>query len=131
MQLQPGQHVIAQYLLTRHWDQQAVILESQSNGHSYIIRINVKTYLRNRRFLRPKPNPEPNQTNSTRPKVLQETTSTKPPILRETADTTPPMPPETIGKPEEPRKTYPTQECRQRSHYQVTNPKHGKRNRQT
>jgi hypothetical protein len=122
MQLQPGQHVIAQHLLTRRWDQRAVILESRSNGRSYVICINGRSYLRNRRFLRPNPNPEPNQTNST-----------KPPILRENVDTTSPMPRETIGKPEEqeePRRTYPTRERCQRSHYQAANPKPRKRNRQ-
>jgi hypothetical protein len=126
MQLQPGQHVIAQHLLTKRWDLRAVILESRSKGRSYVININGRSFLRNRRFLCP--NREPNQTKSTETPMPREAASTGPPVVRQNVDRTSPMPRENIGKPEEPRRTYPAQERRQRSHYQAANPK--KRNRQ-
>ena len=53
--LEPGQVVIAQHMLTKRWDQRATILESRSNGRSYVVKINGRSYLRNRRFLRPSP----------------------------------------------------------------------------
>ena len=55
--LEPGQAVIAQHMLTRRWDQHATILESRSNGSSYVVKINGRSYLRNRRFLWPSPGP--------------------------------------------------------------------------
>jgi hypothetical protein len=127
-QLQPGQHVIAQHLLTKRWDQQAVILESRSKGQSYVISINGRSFLRNRRFLRP--NREPNQTKFMETPLPREATSTGPPVIRQNVDRTSTRPRENIGKPEEPRRTYPARERRQRTHYQAANPKPRKRNRQ-
>jgi hypothetical protein len=73
-------------------------------------------YSRSQRFFCP--NPEPNQTNSTRPPIPQEATSMKPPRSREAATMTPPTPREIIKKPErqeEPQRTYPTRERHQSS----------------
>ena len=52
----PGQVIIAQHMLTKQWDQRATIIESRSNGRSYLVRMNNgRQYLRNRRFLPPSP----------------------------------------------------------------------------
>ena len=42
--MKPGQVVITQHMLSRRWDQQATILESCSNGHSYIVKINGRSF---------------------------------------------------------------------------------------
>jgi hypothetical protein len=129
MHMQPGQHVIAQHLLTKRWDQRAVIMESRSNGRSYIININGRSYLRNRRFLRP--NREPNQTRSMGTPIPRKATSTGPPAVRQNIDRPSTRQQICNGRPEEPRRTYPAQERRQRTHYQAANPEPRKRHRQT
>ena len=53
--MEPGQVVIAQHMLTKRWDQRGTIIERQSNGRSYMVSINERRYLRNRRYLRPSP----------------------------------------------------------------------------
>jgi hypothetical protein len=128
IQMQPGQHVIAQHLLTKRWDQRAVILESRSKGRSYVISINGRSFLRNRFFLRT--NREPNQTRSMETPIPRKATSTGPPVVRQNVDRTSTRPRENIGRPEEPRRTYLARERRQRTHYQAANPKPRKRNRQ-
>ena len=124
MRLEPGQHIIAQHVLTRRWVEHAVILESLPNGRSYVIRINGWSYLHNRRFLSSKPN----KTNPTRPLIPREAISLKPLTPREVISTTPPIPQKIVRKPEEPRRTYPSREQRQRTHYQAAYPKPKKRN---
>ena len=42
--MKPGQVVVTQHMLSRRWDQQATILESCSNGHSYIVKINGRSF---------------------------------------------------------------------------------------
>ena len=54
-QLHIGQPVIAQHVLTKRWDQRGEIVENRDNGRSYLVRMNGRQYLRNRRFLRPLP----------------------------------------------------------------------------
>ena len=91
----PGQLVIAQ---------PAVILESRANGQSYVIKINGRTYLQNRRFLRP--SLEPDQANPMRPPAPQEAASTRPPTPQEAT-----AKPEVRKEPKEPKapqRTYPT-----------------------
>ncbi len=54
-----GQPVIAQHVLTKRWDQRGMITEDRNNGRSYLVQINNRKYLRNRRFLRPLPQQSP------------------------------------------------------------------------
>ena len=42
--MKPGQVVVTQHMLSRRWDQQATILESCSNGHTYIVKINGRSF---------------------------------------------------------------------------------------
>ena len=53
-----GQQVIAQHLLSKRWDLRWEIIENRDNGRSYLVQINGRQYLRNRRFLRPLPKPQ-------------------------------------------------------------------------
>ena len=53
-----GQQVIAQHLLSKRWDLRGEIIENRDNGRSYLVQINGRQYLRNRRFLRPLPKPQ-------------------------------------------------------------------------
>ena len=53
--LHVGQPVIAQHVLTKHWDQRGTVVENRDNGRSYLVQMNGRKYLRNRRFLRPLP----------------------------------------------------------------------------
>jgi hypothetical protein len=118
--LKPGQVVTAQHVLTRRWDQRATILESRDNGQSYHVRINGRTYLRNRRFLRP----------SRQPSQADLANTTKPPATTE-APQEAVMEPEVHEepkKPEEPQRSYPTRDRRQRVHYQAAKPKKSRRN---
>ena len=55
--LHVGQPVIAQHVLTKCWDQRGTIIENRDNGRSYLVQMNGRKYLRNRRFLRPLPKP--------------------------------------------------------------------------
>ena len=110
LQLYPGQQVIAQHVLTRRWDQHATIIESRSNGRSYIVRIRGKEYLRNRRFLRPYP--EPYQTSPV-PTQAQQRNQTRPaPIQAQQRNFNVPSPnSRQINREiEEPLRQYPTQE---------------------
>ena len=63
--LRVGQPVIAQHVLTKRWDQRGTITENRDNGRSYLVQMNGRKYLRNRRFLRPVPQQLP--TTSARP----------------------------------------------------------------
>ena len=112
--LKPGQVVTAQHVLTRRWDQRATVLESRDNGQSYHVRINGRTYLRNRRFLCP--NRQPSQTDTAN--------TTKPPATTEAPQGAVVEP----KKPEEPQRSYPTRVRRQRVHYQAAKPKKSRRN---
>ena len=118
--LKPGQVVTAQHVLTRRWDQRATVLESRDNGRSYHVRINRRTYLRNRRFLRP--NRQPSQTDKAN--------TTKPPATTEAPQeaVVEPEVHEEPKKPEEPQRSYPTRVRRQRVHYQAAKPKKSRRN---
>ena len=53
-----GQQVIAQHLLSKSWDLRGEIIENRENGRLYLVQINGRRYLRNRRFLRPLPKPQ-------------------------------------------------------------------------
>ena len=57
--LHVGQPVIAQHVLTKRWDQRGMITEDRDSGRSYLVQINGRKYLRNRRFLRPLPRQSP------------------------------------------------------------------------
>ena len=46
-----GQPVLAQHVLTKRWDQRGTIIENRDNGRSYLVQMNGRRYLRNRRFL--------------------------------------------------------------------------------
>jgi hypothetical protein len=118
--LKPGQVVTAQLVLTGRWDQRATILESRDNGRSYHVRIDGRTYLRNRRFLRP--NRQPSQTDIA--------STTKPPATTKAPQEAVKEPEvqEEPKKPEEPQRSYPTRVRRQREHYQAAKPKKNRRN---
>ena len=44
-QLHIGQPVIAQHVLTKHWDQRGEIVENRDNGRSYLVQMNGRQYL--------------------------------------------------------------------------------------
>ena len=123
--LEPGQHVISQHVLTKRWDQHAVILKRLPYERSYVIRINGREYLRNRRFLRPKPGPS--QIDPTKHPIHRGAISTKTPTSREVVPMKIPMSQEVATRPEEPRRIYPLRERRQTVHYQAAAPKPKKR----
>ena len=43
------------HVLTKRWDQREEIVENRDNGRSYLVQMNGRRFLRNRRFLRPLP----------------------------------------------------------------------------
>ena len=73
-QMHTGQHVIAQHLLTKRWDLRGVIIESRDGGRSYVVLMNGRRYLRNRRFLRPIPHPQQHHAPSAITNTWQKTT---------------------------------------------------------
>ena len=55
--LVPGQHVHVQNPFNKRWDTSAVVESIRPDGMSYIIKCNSKTFIRNRKFLRPANSP--------------------------------------------------------------------------
>ena len=118
------------------WDQRAEILENRNNRQSYLVQINGRGYLRNRRFLRPLPNPQ-----HTRPAEIPQTyqktggNGTRKPKRtyqkREFKPTGPLRWPQPIEQNATPIKIYPQRIRQQRMHYQAAVPKPKRRNRPT
>ena len=70
----PGDKVIAQNRSSKRWDAQATIISRRRNRRSYLIDIDGREHVRNRRFLRPHPIPEPPdavETGPTKPTTTQ------------------------------------------------------------
>jgi hypothetical protein len=63
--MEPGHRVITQNMKTHRWDQQAIIVSRRPNGGSYVVNIDGRKHIRNRRFLRP--SLVPDQTEATGP----------------------------------------------------------------
>ena len=140
-QMHPGQHVIAQQLLTRRWDQRAEILENRNNGQTYLVRINGRGYLRNRRFLRPLPNPQQRYAQHATPAEIPETyqktggNDTREPKRtyqkREFKPARPLRRPQPIEQNATPNKIYPQCIRQQQMRYQAAVSKPKRRNRPT
>ena len=131
-QMHPGQQVIAQHLLTKRWDQLAEIIENRSNGQSYLVRINNRGYLRNRRFLPPLPNLEQCARPEATPEIPRKNNRTteeprKMYTRREVRPTGPPERPRPTERNLEPRRSRRVRH--QRQHYQAAIPKPKRRNR--
>ena len=138
-----GQHVIAQHLLSKRWDLRGEIIESRDGGRSYLVLMNGgRRYLRNRRFLRPIPNPQQYPTHPpTIPDTRQTTTGynarvhNKPYHQTQTPTRTPPRVPNPIGRPRPPMQNvtptriYPQRVRQQRTHYQAAIPQPKRRDR--
>ena len=58
-QMEPGDKVIAQNMLTKRWDAQATIVSRRRDGRSYWVDIDDRKFVRNRKFLRPCLIPDP------------------------------------------------------------------------
>ena len=115
--MQTGQHVIAQHLLSKRWDLRGEIIESRDGGRSYLVLMNGRRYLRNRRFLRPVPKPQYNEYNTgirAQHHRMQTPTRT---LTR--------APEQHIT----PNRVYPQRIRTQRTHYQATIPQPKRRNR--
>jgi hypothetical protein len=128
-----GQPVLAQHVLTKRWDQRGTIIENRDNGRSYLVQMNGRRYLRNRRFLHPLPQQLP-VTSAEPPGDYharvrnQPSTSGRPRTHAMEPDRIPERP-----RPNEqdntPTRHYPLRMRQQRTHYQAAIPQPKRRNR--
>ena len=130
--MQTGQHVIAQHLLSKCWDLRGEIIESCDGGRSYLVLMNGRRYLRNRRFLRPIPNPQQNPahqpaTPDTRYTNAEYNTGVR--AQHHQTQTPPRTPIRANVQNITPNKIYPQRVRTQRTHYQAAIPQPKRRNR--
>ena len=137
--LHVGQPVIVQHVLTKRWDQRGTIIEDRDNGRSYLVRINNRKYLRNRRFLRPLP--QQSQATNTQPPEYyharnrnRESVRNQPPTHnRARADAMEgegtPRRPQLNEQDNTPARHYPLRTRQQRMPYQAVIPQPKRRNR--
>ena len=142
-----GQQVIAQHILSKRWDLRGEITENRDNGRSYLVQINGRQYLRNRRFLRPLPKPQqqlvsherqPMATNIQPTRDYNVRVQNQPPHHIPTpvrAQTQAPRLDRILERPQlreqntTPTRIYPRRIRQQWTHYQATIPQPKRRNR--